>query len=216
VGAPCAYDEKYFEKRRGNVDRSEWLDIYWALRALGVPRDAIIVDLGAGEGGLVRYLRRKGYRNTIGFDVAVENEYVKRMDLTRETPRGFDVCVFQHFLEHIPQERAVELLAHCVSEGVAAVGIVPGHFSDDPTHIVNHYEYEEALDLARRAAARAGGAYRVEPDTLSYLSPEARDWIIALARHLPEIPPLKPLPIRLARKALALTLAFLVRAGVRG
>ena len=198
------YDEEYFKKRRVEVDRTEWLDIYWALKALGIPRDAYIVDLGAGEGGLVKFLRSRGYHKAVGFDVAVENEYVRKMDLTRDLPHQPDVCVFQHFLEHIPQERAVGILAYCLTEGYAAVGILPGHYSDDPMHVVNHYEYEELDTLARRVADAIHTtrvAYRIEPDTVSYLTPKARDWILAMAKHLPEIPPLKPLPIRLAIKA---------------
>lgn len=198
------YDEEYFKKRRAEVDKTEWLDIYWALKALGIPRDAYIVDLGAGEGGLVRFLRGKGYYKTIGFDVAVENDVVRRMDLTRELPHKPDVCASQHFLEHIPQERAAGILAYCLTEGMAFIAVVPGHHSDDPTHVVNHYEYEDLVNFAEKVAsmARRRVSYRVEPDAVSHLVPEARDWLLVMSSVHPDIPPLKPLALRLALKAL--------------
>lgn len=199
------YGREYLEWRRGTVDPTEWLDVYWALRALGIPRDAYIVDLGAGEGFLVRFLRGRGYWKTVGFDVAVENEYVRRMDLTRELPHDPDVCVFQHFLEHIPQDRALAILAYCLTRGYAVVGILPGHHVNDPTHVVNHYEYEDVVSMMERLQDLMHGArveYRVEPDTVSFLNPRARDWVLAASTAHPGIPPLKPLRVRLALKSL--------------
>ncbi len=187
------YDKHYLQQRRDEIDITEYYDIYWALRSLGVDRESTIVELGAGEGLLLRFLMRKGYRLLRGYDISYQDEMVRKRDLTREPPDPpFDVCISQHFLEHIPQDKALDLLAYCIEEGWASINIIPGHFSTDPTHIINHYEYEDAINLAKKVCRKAGSPcyFRVEPDTMSYISPIGRDWILVISRRRVET--LKP------------------------
>ncbi len=178
------YDVKYLERRRSEVDCTEWLDILYALKAMHVPRNARIVELGAGEGGLLRFLVKHGYRNVIGYDLLYEDDLVVRADLTKVLPEPpFDVCISQHFLEHIPQDRAIELAKWCLSHGLLFIAIVPGHHNKDPTHIVNHYEYEDLLSFVKKVNAPY---WRIEPDMMSFVNPAARDWLVVLSR--------KPIP----------------------
>jgi len=58
--------DNYLKTRRKAIDVSEWYDILWALRGLGAkPRD-FIVELGAGEGFLLDFLKMKGLNMSSG------------------------------------------------------------------------------------------------------------------------------------------------------
>ena len=195
MGASQRYGEGYLERRLAEVDYTELYDIYWALRALGVPRGSRIVDLGAGTGLLVRFLRARGY-DAVGVDLLYSDELVSRADLAIEDPPPARAYTAQHFLEHIPQGRAMELIAIALRRGACFVAVLPGHYSSDPTHVVNHYELPDARGLAEEALRLAGrGYYRVEPDTWSHVDPASRDWILAVSPR--PVPPLKPYWIRI-------------------
>ena len=170
------YDTRYFEKRRMQIDRMEWYDIHWGLKAAGARKGDFIVDLGAGGGYLVDFLRARGFR-VIGLDLVGDGEKVHRCDLEVEDPPLADYYVFQHFLEHIRQERALELLSKCYRQGKAVVGILPGHWSDDETHVINHYP-----DILKIVEHVKPACYCIRPDTLSYVSPRSRDWLLILSK----------------------------------
>ena len=82
------YRKNYLERRRVEIDVTEWFDILRVLKKMRVPRTARIVELGAGEGLLIRFLARNGYSNIIGYDLLYEDEYVIRADLTKNSARA--------------------------------------------------------------------------------------------------------------------------------
>jgi len=201
------YDSRYIERRREEIDKSEWLDIYRALRVAGARRWDRIVELGSGDGSLLRFLRRRGYMNIVGYDLLHEDELVRRANLELEEPEYGDYCVSQHFLEHISQDRAVYLLYRCIVNGVASINIVPGHYSDDPTHKVNHYDYNMlhrmALSVREKLnnegyASRSMYAY-ILPDTMSYFNPRVRDWIFILTTRYIHERRLYPFSVKLIK-----------------
>ena len=171
--------DNYLKTRRKAIDVSEWYDILWALRGLGAkPRD-FIVELGAGEGFLLDFLKMKGYKNVVGIDIRGDGKKVIRMDLERNYPPQADYYIFQHFIEHINQKRAIGLLKYCYSKGKAIIGILPGHFVNDESHIINHYEYEDVLSLVAKISPKF---YVIRPDIASFANPAVRDWLLILSK----------------------------------
>jgi len=85
-------------------------------------RSARILDAGCGEGALLTWLRDKGYANLHGFDLSpecvalchrLELPFVRPFDLLRiaEWPEdGYDVIFLMDVVEHLPKERAAEVL----------------------------------------------------------------------------------------------------------
>lgn len=177
--------DDYLSKRRNQIDKTEWLDILFGLKSVGARKDEIIVELGAGEGFLLDFLRKKGFQNVIGVDLRGDGRRVIRTDLEKEYPPKGNIYVFQHVIEHLNQERVVDLLRYCLSVGRAIVGIVPAHLSDDETHVVNHYEFEEIEALIKRINPKH---YLIKPDLMSYANPIARDWLIVLSKEPIRLP----------------------------
>ena len=172
-----SYDENYLTKRRTEIDRTEFYDILLGLKAVKARKDEKIVELGAGEGYLIDFLRKKRY-NVIGVDLLGDGKKVLRLNLEREFPPEADIYIFQHLIEHLNQNRARELLEYCIIKGRAIIGICPAHHVDDPTHVVNHYEYEELEEFISGSAPY----YHIRPDLLSYIEPKARDWLVVLSK----------------------------------
>ncbi len=172
----------YLSWREGLIDRTEYLDILYALKSIGAGRDDPVFELCAGAGGLIRFLRGKGYRRVSGCDIRGDGGAVLTCDLNKGLP-GYAVAkyyVFQHCLEHLDQEAAENILRECMRRGEGVVGILPGHMVGDPTHVVNHYHYEEVMKLARASKAEY---VVVVPDMASYVHPESRDWLLVLSHH---------------------------------
>ncbi len=88
-------------------------------------KDAAILDVGCGEGTLLRFLRDRGYTNLAGFDLSDENvgicreqglPFVERHDALEITSFGgastpWD-CVFcMDLIEHLTQDAALRFLS---------------------------------------------------------------------------------------------------------
>lgn len=170
---------RYQEWRLGEIDTTEYLDILWGLKAVGIGRNSRILELGAGRGLLIRFLREKGFRNTFGFDLNRVNGLVYELDLENNDPPEADCYIFQHFIEHIDQSRILQLLKYCYEKGRAVIGIAPGYYSPDPTHVVSHYEYEDLLWIIREVKPQY---YLIRPDIMSYINPRVKDWLIIMSK----------------------------------
>jgi hypothetical protein len=97
--------------------------------ALGVDRHARILDVGCGSGGLLDRLSRVGFDNLWGADPFIDGDGVTpegvpllKRDVS-EVPGNFDLVMFNHSLEHVPDmigtlEAATERLS---SQGVCLV-----------------------------------------------------------------------------------------------
>ena len=161
------------------IDFTEYLDILWSLKATGINKSARIIELGSGRGLLIKFLRRKGYGNDIGFDLNGVDGLVYELDLERENPPEADCYIFQHFIEHIDQSRALQLLRYCYEKGRAVIGIALGHYCPDPTHIVNYYEHEDLINIVNQVKPRH---YIIRPDFMSFINPTARDWLVIMSK----------------------------------
>ncbi len=174
--------DNYLSWRRSMIDRTEYYDILYGLKSLGAGRDDPVFELCAGSGGLIHFLRVKGYRHVSGCDIRGDGEVVRICDLNKGLP-DYAVAkyyVFQHCLEHLDQEAAKNILRECMRRGEGVVGILPSHMVDDPTHVVNHYHSKEAVDLA----LSSGAEYMIVTlDMASYVHPESMDWLIVLSHH---------------------------------
>ena len=119
-----------------DYDWSEAWDIHRILKSLGI-KDGV-VDVGCGEGHLVNYLRSRGI-TAVGCDI--NGGCGNYCDATRPDtiPKG-RVWVLQHVVEHVPTEAWLPLFKHAFETGVEyVIIIVPGHFSNDQTHMCNHF-----------------------------------------------------------------------------
>jgi SAM-dependent methyltransferase len=73
------------------------------LRRLGLPGDGRILDYGCGNGRFVRYLRRHGYANSVGFDPYAPFDKFGDPGVLENGP--FDFIVLQDVLEHVEDPR---------------------------------------------------------------------------------------------------------------
>ncbi len=171
----------YLDKRDYEIDKTEWIDIYYALKAIDIKPDEKIVELCAGKGYLIEFLsKRLPYNKYVGVDLegCKYSNKVICMDLNQKVPPEGDIYIFQHCIEHLEQDKVINLLKYCLRKGRAIIGIVPGHYSDDPTHVVNHYHYEDLLELISEVKPKY---YYIRPDLMSYINPSITDYLIILS-----------------------------------
>jgi SAM-dependent methyltransferase len=184
---------------RRDYDWSEAWDIHHILKCLGVRE---VVDVGCGNGELVKYLRSKGFR-AIGCDVAVEDPQISFFcDITKpETVPIAEAWVFQHVLEHVPSNSWKPLFKRAWDGGVKHIVIVvPGHTVNDSTHVCNHFVLHNfkvvegafgkvsLCSLNELVEALRELGYRVVwfPDSRSIEAPWNLDYIViaSRAKHL--------------------------------
>jgi len=150
---------------------------------VGIKPTDKIVELCAGKGYLLEFLRKRfPYNKYIGVDLegCRYSSDVVCMDLNRYDPPKGDIYVFQHCIEHLDQDRVIEILRYCLRHGRAVIGIVPGHHSSDPTHVVNHYHYIDLISMILMVHPKC---FYIRPDLLSYVNPKDRDWLIILSNE---------------------------------
>lgn len=76
-----------------------------ALASLPLHRHSRILDVGAGQGVLVKALRELGYRDVIGIDPLADprQQIVLATDLACLDLQPFDLILFNHSLEHVAE-----------------------------------------------------------------------------------------------------------------
>ncbi|ASW88259.1 methyltransferase [Mycobacterium intracellulare] len=83
-------------------------DVLAMLRQLGFVRDSRILDVGCGSGGLLDRLARVGFNQLCGADpfIAGDRKTQEGVPLMKryldEVPGEFDLIMFNHSLEHVP------------------------------------------------------------------------------------------------------------------
>ncbi|MUL84659.1 MULTISPECIES: class I SAM-dependent methyltransferase [unclassified Mycolicibacterium] len=93
-------------------------DVVRMLAQLAVDRDARILDVGCGTGGLVDRLTRIGFNNLCGADPFIEadgesSEGVPLMKTDLSAVAGkYDLIMFNHSLEHVPDPVATLKVAY--------------------------------------------------------------------------------------------------------
>ncbi len=101
-------------------------DVLRMLAQLALQRNARILDVGCGGGALLDRLARVGFNNLSGADpfIAVDGETPLGVPLMKrylsEVPGEFDLIMFNHSLEHVPDPVATLKAAY---EKLAAGGI---------------------------------------------------------------------------------------------
>lgn len=101
-------------------------DVIGMLAQLGLERDARILDVGCGNGALLDRLARMGFKNLAGADpfIPVDGETPLGVPLMKrymsEVTGEFDLIMFNHSLEHVPDPIATLKAAY---EKLAAGGI---------------------------------------------------------------------------------------------
>ena len=141
-----------------------------SLKALGLTRDTPILDVGCGQGALLRELYDCGFRDLTGVDPWVDREIVHgpgcrvlKQSLA-ETRGRFGLVMMHHSFEHMTEPRAVlaEVVRLLAPEGTVLVRIpLAGSFAwreygvdwvqlDPPRHLYLHTERSFAR-LAREA-----------------------------------------------------------------
>ena len=146
------YDESYFKERDINIDISEWK----VLREKTIDC-SLILEIGCGTGGLLKYLSLNGKR-TVGCDIS---EYAASKAKNRCNfivicdaqylpfkHKIFDAAISQHVIEHTQKPKQTIIESIRVSK-IKSVHIIPGHPSDDPTHVKNHYKKEEIENFVK-------------------------------------------------------------------
>jgi SAM-dependent methyltransferase len=168
-----------------------------AMARMAFPKDWRILDVGCGRGKLLLELSTLGYKNLTGTDPFVESDLdygdgvqVKKCfltDLARAARTSWDLIMFHHSLEHIPDQletlqAAARLLA---PKGICVIRLpVIGHAwaeygtnwvqLDPPRHFFLHTEKSMGL-LAQRAGLRL--------NSVEYDSNEFQYWGSELCRR---------------------------------
>ena len=185
------YGRGYFQARESTVDRSEFMDVLLGLRAVGAGRDELIIDVGGGTGELARFLRSHGY-NAMACDPFSNAPGVEYCRLPDEVPPA-SIYVFQHVLEHVSD---IEGSIKALSRARAVVGILPGHLSEDETHVINHFHHHldgvvkgifgevrvMSIETLRQLFNRYFPHVVITPDTHSYLAPWDNDWLLIASK----------------------------------
>ncbi len=105
------------EYEAGNSFFEQYFKLY-----LPANRDSHICDVGCGAGFFLYYLKKKGYENIYGVDVSPQQiEQCRKMglynvilndsvDYLRNNPDRFDAIYCSNVLEHLPDDKILELL----------------------------------------------------------------------------------------------------------
>jgi len=168
------YGKEYFRWRNNTIDRREWRDILNLAKMLLGSRH--VLELGCGTGNLLEFLRDNGYI-VVGLDISMyavrkcrEKGLIAIVASAEKPPfrdKAFDIVCSQHLLEHCHDDRTA--LYHSIRMARRGViHIVPGHPSNDPTHVRNHYTEDMVRELIK---GMLNATYF--PDT-----GKPRDWII--------------------------------------
>ena len=139
-----------------------------------------MLEVGCGTGGLVKFLIDHGYEAE-GCDIsdyAVSVAQKKGLKVIKadaqELPysdKSFDAVISQHLLEHC-QDDLKALKESMRIAKFRVIHVVPGHQSNDPTHVRNHYTADMIEALLAKIEAKDK---RYFPD-----SGEPLDWIILI------------------------------------
>lgn len=151
------YTKSYFERRNNNIDFSEWIVIERSVKGAHS-----VLEVGCGTGRLLQYLKHR-HRRVVGCDISqYAVSIAKDLDTllvicdVQHLPfrdRAFTSTVSQHLIEHV--ENPLQALKETIRVSrEKAVHIIPGHPSDDPTHVKNYYRYDELKKLADMLGCR--------------------------------------------------------------
>lgn len=103
----------------------------WLLMIPGLSRSSRILDVGCGQGSLLKDLEEWGFRRLYGADPFIPTEikqgaiHIRKQDIT-EIRQKFDVVMMHHSLEHVMNPRRVlEAAKACLAPGGSIVVRIP-------------------------------------------------------------------------------------------
>lgn len=170
------YDSYYSQPGRYTAEWSAWNYRRYVNQAerilrLGVNRDASVVDIGCGAGGLVTALLREGYTNVIGVDPAATPSTYFYSELP---PGHYDLAILSHVLEHVLDVDALlERLARCAKSIYVEVPDARRYHLDEVSPYqqfneehINHFSMTHLLQLLSRHnfTVRACGESSCDPN----------------------------------------------------
>ena len=86
-------------------------------------KENVIVELGCGNGGLIYWLKKLGYKNVLGVDISIEQiEYAKKLgiadvvqnnliDFIRDKNEYYDLIFLRDVLEHFNKEEIIDIMS---------------------------------------------------------------------------------------------------------
>lgn len=165
-----SYEALYHEAEDTNwwfISRRDF--ILQTLKKYGVPKDATVLDIGCGGGGLVHFLATQGYRHTAGIDSSPEavSFCEKRglttihlddaKNITSFPERSFDSIISSDVLEHLNDpKKALTSWFHVLKEGGLLILFVPAFTAlwserDVLNHHIRRYTGPEIIRLGAEA-----------------------------------------------------------------
>ncbi len=145
------------------------------LRQAGMRREDAVLDFGCGSGLLVNHLKRRGYRDVMGYDA-----YTPPFDDPAVLGRGYDVVHAQDVIEHVADPRAsfAEMVGLLRPGGLLCIGTPNAdavHLDDVlPTIHTLHQPYHRHI-LSRPALDTLAAEHGLEP-VASYRAAHDTPW----------------------------------------
>ena len=141
---PIRNEEKWYEAYDTFQNKYALLKHYWNwlhLKKMGffnkVPLPAIIVDIGCGDGNLLKTLSTKGYNNLYGFDLRIPERSGSNISLTKGSM--LDIPYPDHFADVLICFNAMH-------------------------HLLNDQQYHGFLSQCLRVLKKGGQFFLVEPE----------------------------------------------------
>jgi SAM-dependent methyltransferase len=159
-----------YEMGYSDIDLEKYMSQAKIIRAIMEDKNARVIDVGAGNGGLLLALKKLGYRNLTALDPSekcVKN--IKKNGIKAEigsvfqhkVKDKFDLVILSHVMEHLVEVgKAMKALVSMVNDrGVIYIEvpdasmymenyIVPFYFFD--TEHINHFEEVSLINLGLR------------------------------------------------------------------
>ncbi len=166
---PIKNEEQWYRSYNESQHKYGWLKQYWNLLHLRKMRfftevavDAVIVDIGCGNGNVLRTLQRNGYKKLYGFDVRIPEKLMNN-GIVFKKGSMLDVPY--------PQDFADVLICFNVMH-----------------HLLNEHEYHVFLSQCQRVLKHDGKFFLVEPENNFFRKCQSK--LIALP-IISEIGPIK-------------------------
>lgn len=138
-----------------------------------IPRaSARCLDIGCGQGGLVEFLRQRGFTAAYGVDLSREQvefahsrgrDFVRRgdvIDFLSEQPREWDVITAFDFLEHLPRDSVLPVLKavqQSLSRGGLLIARVPNG-AGPLSGAIQHSDFTHESTFTARSLSQLGHA----------------------------------------------------------